>query len=137
MKYLEYIYRPITFTLTKSTTMLKNKIEFINVLHSILNAENDADIDVIMMAFNGIMIGHGVCFKDFEDVYSNCDTFPEYEVERERFSGFGSMWDYFADTTAAALYCNDIDAFAQLCEKTMDFTLLELGVNLQAEAGPY
>lgn len=117
--------------------MLQNKIEFINVLHSILNAENDADMETIMMAMQGVMMGHCVRFIDFEEMYITADSHPEYLEMRDRYRSFDNMQDYFADCASSNKASNDIDHFASLCDECMNFDLMPYAKSLQLAQGPY
>lgn len=100
--------------------LLTNRTEFINVLHSILVAENAAQMDVIMMAINGIMQGHRVTFIPLCQMYAQADTIWEEIALDERFAGMDSMEEYFADCASSAISHSSIDHFAALCNECMD-----------------
>lgn len=145
---MEVISQLYIFGVTKSNQtvmLLQNKTEFINMLHSILTAPNTADIEVIMMALDGVRLGHGVlykCWSRFITDIAQADEFDAYLIEKREWTaqnGKGRVAEYFADAISSVKASEDIDCFADLCEQVMDFSVLTAGnrVNMAKAEGPY
>jgi hypothetical protein len=104
--------------------MLLNKIEFINVLQSLLAAENDADIETIQMIIEGLMNGHGVKWNSKEVAL---DHIYQYEGENELFiySAFNESAlapaAFFTENTNCKAFDHDIDLLALWVDWFMNF----------------
>ena len=118
--------------------MLKTKQDFTAALHCVFNCD-PMDMDTTMMCIDGMMQGHGVSFKSILSIMLDAIKEPDYQQVKARYGNFLSMRDFFIYEVNTEAMGQQIEKFRELCDETMDFTLLEKGnkINLSTANGPY
>lgn len=105
------------------------KIEVVNILFSIFNAENDAPWNLTLAAMNAVMNELHLSFKggyEIEEI-EDSEIADKYEFwlnhvfpDMEGFALGAGFFEYLVNDSAC-----DIDRFAEACDVCIDFSLLE------------